>query len=137
MNLRSMNAGVLGSGATIVARSAWVGSSHAQAASAGSGAGCGTVAGRLTGTEANAATRLIAAAAMNTTTRPWWNGPEMSEGNLTRLRAGLVRNETLASYASAIGVPEMLMLGKGEEEIRRIKAEAAETNLLATFLGRR
>src|SRR5947208_15975544 len=42
--------------------------------------------------------------------------PEMGEGNLTRLRAGLVRNETLASYASAIGLNEMLLLGKGEEE---------------------
>jgi ribonuclease-3 len=42
--------------------------------------------------------------------------PEMSEGNLTRLRAGLVRNETLAGYASAIGIDDMLLLGKGEEE---------------------
>ncbi len=42
--------------------------------------------------------------------------PEMSEGNLTRLRAGLVRNEALAGYASAIGLSEMLLLGKGEEE---------------------
>ncbi len=42
--------------------------------------------------------------------------PQMSEGNLTRLRAGLVRNETLASYASAAGLNDMLLLGKGEEE---------------------
>ncbi len=42
--------------------------------------------------------------------------PEMDEGNLTRLRAGLVRNEALADYASAIGLSDMLMLGKGEEE---------------------
>jgi ribonuclease-3 len=42
--------------------------------------------------------------------------PEMSEGNLTRLRAGLVRNETLAGHASAIGIDDMLLLGKGEEE---------------------
>jgi ribonuclease-3 len=42
--------------------------------------------------------------------------PEMTEGNLTRLRAGLVRNETLAGYASAVGIDDMLRLGKGEEE---------------------
>jgi ribonuclease III len=42
--------------------------------------------------------------------------PEMDEGNLTRLRAGLVRNEALADYASAIGLSDMLLLGKGEEE---------------------
>lgn len=42
--------------------------------------------------------------------------PDMSEGTLTRLRAGLVRNETLASYASALGLGELLLMGKGEEE---------------------
>jgi ribonuclease III len=42
--------------------------------------------------------------------------PEMSEGNLTRLRAGLVRNEALADYTRAIGLNQMLLLGKGEEE---------------------
>src|SRR5439155_8861149 len=42
--------------------------------------------------------------------------PDMSEGNLTRLRAGLVRNEALAGYATAIGLNEMLLLGKGEQE---------------------
>ena len=42
--------------------------------------------------------------------------PEMSEGNLTRFRAGLVRNDSLAQYASAIGLNTMLLLGKGEEE---------------------
>lgn len=42
--------------------------------------------------------------------------PEMKEGTLTRLRAGLVRNETLASYSSAVGLGDLLLLGKGEEE---------------------
>jgi ribonuclease-3 len=42
--------------------------------------------------------------------------PEMSEGNLTRLRAGLVRNEALADFSRAIGLNQMLLLGKGEEE---------------------
>ncbi len=42
--------------------------------------------------------------------------PEMNEGNLTRLRAGLVRNNTLATYASALGIGEMLLMGKGEQD---------------------
>src|SRR5260221_9750292 len=42
--------------------------------------------------------------------------PEMPEGVLTRLRAGLIRNETLATYAAAVGLGEMLLLGKGEQE---------------------
>ena len=42
--------------------------------------------------------------------------PDALEGTLTRLRAGLVRNETLASYANALGIGEMLLLGKGEQE---------------------
>ncbi len=42
--------------------------------------------------------------------------PEMDEGYLTRLRAGLIRNDTLATYASALGVGEMLLMGKGEQD---------------------
>ncbi len=42
--------------------------------------------------------------------------PEMAEGKLTRLRAGLVRTETLAGFAHEAGIGNMLRLGKGEEE---------------------
>ena len=42
--------------------------------------------------------------------------PEMSEGQLTSLRAALVRTETLASFASEIGLGELIFLGRGEEE---------------------
>lgn len=42
--------------------------------------------------------------------------PTTEEGTLTRLRAGLVRNESLATYATALGLPDVLLLGKGEEE---------------------
>ncbi len=42
--------------------------------------------------------------------------PDMAEGNLTRLRAGLVRNQSLATYARTLGLGDMLVLGKGEEE---------------------
>src|SRR5512136_1647538 len=40
--------------------------------------------------------------------------PEMSEGELTRLRAALVGNEQLASFAKQIYLVEYMLLGKGE-----------------------
>lgn len=41
--------------------------------------------------------------------------PEMAEGELTRLRAALVRTETLAEVAQLCHVGETLRMGKGEE----------------------
>lgn len=40
--------------------------------------------------------------------------PEMDEGQLTRLRAALVRTESLAAQARKIGLGEFLRLGRGE-----------------------
>lgn len=42
--------------------------------------------------------------------------PEMDEGRLTRLRAGLVRTETLAKFALDYHLGEALLLGRGEAE---------------------
>jgi ribonuclease-3 len=42
--------------------------------------------------------------------------PEATEGRLTRLRASLVRTETLAEFAAQCNLDEALLLGKGEEE---------------------
>ena len=42
--------------------------------------------------------------------------PEMSEGQLTRLRASLVGNEQLAAFAQQIKLGDFMLLGKGEEE---------------------
>lgn len=56
--------------------------------------------------------------------------PAMDEGNLTRLRAGLVRTEALASYAGVLGVGDYLLLGKGEEEGG---GRARQTNLCCAF----
>jgi ribonuclease-3 len=42
--------------------------------------------------------------------------PEMSEGQLTSLRAALVRTETLAAFALEIGLGHLIQLGRGEEE---------------------
>ena len=42
--------------------------------------------------------------------------PEMSEGQLTSLRAALVRTETLAGFAAGLGLGQYIFLGRGEEE---------------------
>lgn len=42
--------------------------------------------------------------------------PEMDEGRLTRLRAGLVRTETLARFADQFALGNALLLGRGEDE---------------------
>lgn len=42
--------------------------------------------------------------------------PELSEGRLTSLRAALVRTETLARFASDMGLGDLIYLGRGEEE---------------------
>jgi ribonuclease-3 len=41
--------------------------------------------------------------------------PELSEGQMTKLRAHLVKQETLALVAKSVGLGEQLYLGKGEE----------------------
>jgi ribonuclease-3 len=41
--------------------------------------------------------------------------PDFSEGDMTRLRASLVRRETLANVARSIGLGDYLYMGKGEE----------------------
>src|SRR5437773_10642213 len=40
---------------------------------------------------------------------------EASEGELTRLRAGLVREESLALVARQLGLGDLLLLGRGEQ----------------------
>jgi ribonuclease-3 len=42
--------------------------------------------------------------------------PEMREGELTRLRSALVRTEQLAEFAIQMGLGELMLLGRGEEE---------------------
>ncbi len=42
--------------------------------------------------------------------------PEMTEGQLTRLRAALVRTEQFAAFAAELGTGPLMRLGKGEEE---------------------
>jgi ribonuclease III len=42
--------------------------------------------------------------------------PEMAEGGLTRMRAALVGNEQLATFARQIQLGELMRLGRGEDE---------------------
>lgn len=42
--------------------------------------------------------------------------PEMNEGDMTRLRAALVRTERLANFAEQIDLGPLLRLGRGEDE---------------------
>ncbi len=42
--------------------------------------------------------------------------PEMSEGDLTRMRSALVRTDTLADFGLQIGLNEVMRLGRGEGE---------------------
>lgn len=44
------------------------------------------------------------------------NYAEFAEGRMTRLRAALVRTETLAQLARGVGIGRVLWLGRGEEE---------------------
>lgn len=41
--------------------------------------------------------------------------PEMSEGELTSLRAALVKGETLARFANDLGLPPHVLMSRGEE----------------------
>ena len=65
--------------------------------------------------------------------------PRLSEGKLTRLRASLVREETLAEVARALGLAERVRLGEGElasaaEPRPSILADALEAVFGAVFL---
>ena len=56
--------------------------------------------------------------------------PEFDEGRLTRLRIAMVRTETLAQLARQVGIPAVLRLGYGEEEMG---GRDRDTNLCDAF----
>ena len=67
------------------------------------------------------------------------NFPELAEGQLTKLRAHLVCEGSLYTFAKKIGLGELLLLGKGEElsggrERPSILADAFESVLGAIYL---
>ncbi len=65
--------------------------------------------------------------------------PDMPEGNMTKLRAELVCEKSLARVGNEIGLGEYLLLGKGEElcggrERPSIIADAVEAVIAAMYL---
>ena len=67
------------------------------------------------------------------------NFPDRLEGDLTRMRADMVCEKTLAAVAERIGLGEHLLLGKGEEQgggrsRSSILADALESVLAACYL---
>lgn len=65
--------------------------------------------------------------------------PEMQEGAMTELRASAVCERALADYSEELGLPQYIMLGKGEEHTRgafrpSIMADAFEAILAAIYL---
>src|SRR2546430_9081990 len=63
--------------------------------------------------------------------------PDLSEGELSDLRAALVRRETLAAFAQEINLGNYLLMGKGEQSSgvsQRVLASAFEAVLGALFL---
>ena len=67
------------------------------------------------------------------------NFPDRPEGELTRMRADMVCEQTLATAANKIGVGEHLLLGHGEERFggrsrNSILADAMESIIAACFL---
>ena len=63
--------------------------------------------------------------------------PDLTEGELTDLRATLVRTETLANFANEIQLGKFLLMGKGEQHSGggpRVLASAFEAVLGAIYL---
>ena len=65
--------------------------------------------------------------------------PDRPEGELTRMRADMVCEHTLATVANKIGLGEYLLLGHGEERLggrsrESILADATESVIAACFL---
>ncbi len=64
--------------------------------------------------------------------------PELDEGALTKLRAGIVCDNALSEYGNSLGLADCLLLGHGERHntaIRRsIVADATEALFAAVFL---
>ena len=63
--------------------------------------------------------------------------PNLNEGELTNVRAVLVRTETLANFAREINLGNFLLMGKGEQSAgrgQRVLASAFEALLGAIFL---
>ncbi|MBM4196176.1 MAG: ribonuclease III [Gammaproteobacteria bacterium] len=61
--------------------------------------------------------------------------PDAAEGLLSRLRARLVRGETLAEVAREIGIAEVLRLGSGESRTGGFQRASTLSNAVEAVLG--
>lgn len=61
--------------------------------------------------------------------------PEMAEGELTRLRAALVKTDQLANFGIKIGIGKALRLGRGEEENGGRKRKAMLCGAYEALMG--
>lgn len=61
--------------------------------------------------------------------------PDAPEGDLTRLRASLVREESLAIVARQLGLGELLLLGRGEQRAGARDSAARLADALEAVLG--
>jgi ribonuclease-3 len=61
--------------------------------------------------------------------------PEASEGQLSRLRAQLVKRDTLAKIAREIGLGEYLLMGSGELRAGGQSRDSTLSDALEAFLG--
>ncbi len=72
--------------------------------------------------------------------RIWDRFPKADEGELTRVRASVVRAEALALLARGVGLGELLLLGRGEDrsggrDKQSILADALEASVAAVYLS--
>ncbi|MGX7328852.1 ribonuclease III [Enterococcus bulliens] len=61
--------------------------------------------------------------------------PEMPEGKLTKLRASIVREDSLAEFARECAFDQFIRLGKGEENSGGRQRAALLCDLFESFLG--
>ena len=61
--------------------------------------------------------------------------PERSEGDMTKIRAGLVREEALATYMRNLEMPRFLHFGRGEEASGGRERNALLADAFEAFLG--
>ena len=63
------------------------------------------------------------------------NHPEMAEGEMTRLRAYIVCEESLYHFAETLKLGNYVLLGKGEERTGGRKRQALLADIFEAFLG--
>lgn len=63
------------------------------------------------------------------------NYPEMNEGQMTKFRASIVCEPALAEVARSLGIPDRLLLGKGEEAAGGRLRDSLTSDALEALIG--